>query len=332
MKNASQNSSHWSNQEESVKTNRPILLMLFLIKIFPNWIVNALVYPISFFFYLGASRARKEIRRFQKNLRDYTNGQFPKKLSEYKPIFSFSLCLVERIEGWVGKINEKNLIFQNDDFEEYKRLLVEEKKGVFVFGSHLGNLDLLRSLSTVCRVGVDTQIPVTVIMEIKTSENFSNTLKKINPDYEFTAIDPKDIGPETVIELQEKLSRGEVVVVTGDRTSAHSRNRFIRKDFLGKKANFPYGVFLLAALVHAPVFYIFGARKNLNALCPKNNVHVEKSEIEFSEEDDRKTRNKKMEDLCQEFVSKLEKFACMYPYQWYNFFDFWDDGLEDKVN
>lgn len=39
----------------------------------------------------------------------------------------------------------------------------------------------------------------------------------------------------------------------------------------------------------------------------------------------RKTRQAAIARYAQSYVDKLAEYACEYPYQWFNFFDFWHE-------
>lgn len=316
-------SKQWYEHKEQVRTSFPIMLTLWLVKILPIPVVAVIVFPVAFFYLVFSGRARREIKRFQKQMLAYTGGHVPHKVSVYRTIYSFSLYLVERTAGWLGKIDVEDVFFNDDDIDDYWENL-RNGKGVLLIGSHLGNIDLLRSLTTYNAVGVEEPIPVTVIMEIKSAEKFNSMLKAVNSNYEMTAIDPSEITPETIISLQEKIGRGEIVVITGDRVSAHSQGRNITAKFLGKDARFPYGVFLLAALLKCPVYFCFGLRDEPIMLRPINAVYMHRANTVFSD-CRRNERDEKIKALCEEFVMNLEKYCMWFPNQWYNFFDFWGD-------
>lgn len=312
----------WYEQKEAVKTSLPIKLTLSLVRILPLPAVCTIVFPVSFCYFIFSKRARGEVKRFQKQMKEFTGGHVPYRITVYRTIFSFSLYLIERIAGWVGKIQAEDIFFNDDDIDDYWENL-ESGRGVMILSSHLGNIDLLRSLSTMSRAGLNRVVPVTVIMEIKSAEKFNAVMKTVNPNYELTAIDPMDIGPDTILQLQKKISRGEIIVATGDRVSAHSKNRFITTKFLGKEANFPYGVFLMASLLECPIYYCFGLRDYPIMVRPVNSVYMEKSFVEFKN-CGKKMREEKIKILCEEYVRKLEKYCMWFPNQWYNFFDFWN--------
>ncbi len=310
---------HWADEKETVSSARPIQFLLFLLSKLPQAVVLALAFPVSLFYLLTSRRARRETRRYQKQLRSFSGGTAPRIISPYRQILSFSLCIVEKLEGWLGKMQYDNLIF-GGDIEELRALL-ESGTGAVLIGSHLGNMELLRSLSSFGRTGVSRNIPVTAIMESNATAQFNKALDEINPNAGFNLIDPADIGPDTIGTLTEQLERGGLVVFAADRTSARARTRCIREPFLGKAADFPYGVFLLTALLNAPTFFVFGLRTKTAALFPRYHMLVERAETAFSGK--RSERDAKIRALCREFIGKLEKYCVRFPYQWYNFYDFW---------
>ena len=91
------------------------------------------------------------------------------------------MCVIEKMEGWLGNIKYDKIICHDDDLNELKTNL-ENKKGALLLGSHLGNIELLRSLSSFGEHGVSRSIPVTTIIELKATEQFNRTLHEINPD------------------------------------------------------------------------------------------------------------------------------------------------------
>lgn len=311
---------HWADEKEVIKSNKPLLLLFLLMKHFPNFVVYILIFPIAFFYFVCSKRARTECILYQKNLKSYTKGCSPKRINAFKQILSFSLCVMEKMEGWLGNIKYDKIICHDDDLNELKSSL-ENKKGALLIGSHLGNIELLRSLSSFGEHGVSHAIPVTTIMELKATEMFNRTLHEINPEVDIDVINPTDINPDTIIKLQETIEKGGLVVIAGDRTSARARDRFIRTDFLGNQADFPYGVFLIAALLKCPVYFCFGLRNKTVTLFPKYHMFVERSKVIF--DCSRKEREQRIEELCDEFVRNLEKFCERFPFQWYNFYNFW---------
>ena len=327
MKNKTEELLHWADEKEVISSNKPLLLIFSLMQKLPSYLIFVLIYPISFFFYIFSKRGRVEAKNYQRQMKEFTGGKVPLKISPFKQILSFSLCVMEKMEGWLGNYHYNELVTHDDDLK-FLQSQLEQGKGALFIGSHLGNIELLRSLSSFGENGIIRKISVTAIMELKSTEQFNRTLKEVNPNVDFQVIDPEKIGVNTIVELQEQIENGGLVVITGDRTSARSRSRIIREKFLGKDADFPYGVFVLALLLKAPTYYVFGLRTKTASLRPKYHIFVEKSKVDFERPSSK--RDEKIHALCKEFVVKLEKYCIQFPYQWYNFYNFWK--LEDVAN
>lgn len=316
---------HWADAKEVIKTNKPLKFLLLLLKYTPGWMVRSFVFPVSIFYCIFSKNARLTAIEYQKQLREFSKTQsdkaVPRKISAYKQIASFAFCIVEKMEGWLGKVKFDRIQYQNDDIDDILSLL-KTGKGALLITSHLGNMELLRSLSEYNEQLVGRDVPVYVVMDMKINTNFSETLKSVNPKFSINVINSVDIGPDSMVILMDAIENGALVVIAGDRTSAKERDQIIKVDFLGREASFPYGVFLIPFLLKAPVYYMFGMRTRMSLSSPKQNVYIEKSKINF--ECSRSERAEMIKKCCAEFVGKLEKFCILYPFQWYNFFNFWD--------
>ena len=314
------NQTHWTEKQEVIKTNKPLKLLLVLFKWIPGVFVRALIYPVTFFYWIFSPEARRVAKEYQLRLREFTGRNIPPRISPYKQFLSFSLCVLEKMEGWLGKIKFSKIQYQNDDITSILDLL-KQGKGAMLITSHLGNMELLRSLSDYNEQLVGREVPVYVVMDMDINSNFSQTLKSVNPKVSFNVISSNNIGPDSMVTLMDAVDAGSLVVIAGDRTSPYSRDKNLEINFLGKKANFPYGVFLMASLMKVPIYFMFGLRSRLSIFNPKQNVYIEKCHVDFN--CPRSEREERIIQCCGEFVARLEKYCILYPYQWYNFFDFW---------
>jgi len=319
MKNEDQ--MHWADEKEVVKSNKPLKLILGLLKHLPGWVVRLVAYPISFFYFLFSSRARNESYRFQNQLREYTKGEYPKRISAFKQILSFAFSIIEKMQGWLGQIDFNQVGFCDDAVEQLREQLRQKKGSVIIF-SHLGNMELIRSISYHIEDSVGREVPIFAVMDLSTSEQFTKTINEINERATVNVIDSSNIGPDTICFLMEEMEKGSLLFIAGDRTSAYSRDKVIVNDFLGKPAQFPYGSFLIPFLLKSSVYYMFGLRSKTAIFNPKYKLYFEKSQIDT--ECGRTQREDNINAMCQEFIGNLENYTKQYPYQWYNFHNFWN--------
>ena len=232
---------------------------------------------------------------------------------------SAALNLVENVQSWAGKFSFEDVNWQNDDVHDLVSN-INAGKGTVIVISHLGNAQMMKGLASMGESGTERKMNITTISDAKISSGFNALLNEINPDSSFNLVNSNDIGPETILLLQERLEQGGVVVIAGDRVSAHT-DRNIEIDFLGEKARFPYGVFLLIALLNAPTYFVNGLRQKDFSLHPKYDMFVKKNPLDF--DCPRKEREARIVQTAENYVDNLEILTKIHPYQWYNFFDFW---------
>ena len=213
----------------------------------------------------------------------------------------------------------KNIEFAGDN--DTVRNLLRAKKGCMLICSHLGNIELFRSIFSYGSDDFDHIIPVTIIMDQKVTRNFNSMIGELNSRAKLNVICPDDISMATMTQLQDTIEEGGLVVISADRVPAHNTQRSLQISFLGKNARLPYGPFLIAALLNCPTYFIFSMRKYQSGFNPTYIVNLLKSETNF--EGGRKEREEKILELAAQYTKLMEHFIILYPYQWYNFFNFW---------
>ncbi|MDR3336110.1 MAG: hypothetical protein LBT16_02795 [Treponema sp.] len=315
--------SHWSEIKEQDAGYWHFKLMGFTIRIFPIIVARFVAYIVSFLYFVFSKHARTESREYLKRISAAKGGE---KFYTLPHITAFSLTLVEKAEAWCGKALFKRIHFQEDDIQNLIENL-EKGQGALLISSHLGNMEFIRGLAGYNRTGVSRDLPVTVIVDFAITGKFNQMLRELNPRVMTQIVSSKEIGPETIILLQDRIDAGELVAIAGDRTSANTRNKYLRLPFLGKDAPFSYGSFLLAALLDAPTYFIFALRKKDVSLSSQYNMYIHKSSVTF--DCSRKEREERIKEMARNFSEKLEYYCKQHPYQWYNFYDFWNDSFHD---
>ena len=327
MKNENENK-HWSQQEEQAAGYWQLKFLLILFNLLPVVVMRIIAFPVGFFYFLFSKRGRTESKRFLSTIAPFIKDpKIEKKCrSPFGPlrhIISFSLALIEKIQSWSGKFPFNNIHFKDDDISVLVSEL-ESGRGVFLIFSHLGNAELLRGMLGLDKTGLTKKISVTAIMDLKVTAHFNRMIKELNPQSAMDIISADEIGPHTAVLLEEKIASGGMVLIAGDRTSALGESRKYPIPFFGKEADFSSGIFYMAAMMNAPVYFIFGMRRKDLSLIPEYDMYVHKNNLPF--EYSKKERLKNSLILASSFVSLLENYCKEQPFQWYNFFDFWQEG------
>lgn len=315
-------SAQWYDVKEA-HNHFGLTLTFGLLKIFPAIFVRLLAFPVGFCYFLFSKKANAASRLYLTRLNEYiktSGGAKGVKVSALRHIIAFAISLTEKMEVWAGKFSFKQIHFQNDDVTDLIDNL-EHRRGAMVIVSHLGNSEMLRGLAYAAETGVSYPFAVNTIVDTKVTAGFNAMVKRINAGATMDIFSADDIGPDTILILQEKIARGELVVIAGDRMSANTKNRFVTQEFLGKPAPFAYGAYLLAALINAPTYFMFGVRKKDISIVPQYDMFVHKNPVSF--DCPRKEREERIKQTVANYAHHLETLCTAHPYQWFNFFDFW---------
>lgn len=131
----------------------------------------------------------------------------------------------------------------------------------------------------------------------------------------FTLINPA--GPlGGVPEMMSALQRGEIVCAMADRVFGNTQNA-VEVRFLGGQVRVPYSFYRLAAVTGAPIvmaFFPWQGRGQLSGwvrepLCVQ----------------DQGPAKQHYQPYAQQFMDGLTEFCIKYPYQFFNYFDWWND-------
>ena len=112
--------------------------------------------------------------------------------------------------------------------------------------------------------------------------------------------------------ISDAFKNNELVCMHADRFI--EGNKTLTSEFLGGKARFPMGPFVLAAKFKVPVSFVFAMKEtNLHyhffASGIKDYAHLNKETL--------------MQQMLDDFVAEMESKVKKYPEQWYNYYNFW---------
>lgn len=315
---------HWAKSKER-GTVLGIKLLMMVYSLLGRRIFNGILKLVIGYYHRSGKQTRQASEQFLAQVQNHCYQQniaINTSLSSYQHLLSFGHTILDKLAGWRGDIQISDLTIHG---QNYFDKVIGAKQGIVILGSHLGNLELCRALGR-----VRSKVTINALVFTEHAERFNSVMKTINPESSINLIQVSTLGPDTAILLQQKLEQGEWVVIVGDRTSTTQEQRVVWTDFLGKPAPFPQGPFLLATILAAPVYLLFGLRDESNtSKRPRFDVYFEP----FSEKIHlpRKQRTEALQALVQQYANRLEHFTLKAPLQWYNFFNFWQLSRDNKL-
>jgi predicted LPLAT superfamily acyltransferase len=262
---------------------------------------RVLLYPTTLYFVLTSPTTRNASRQFLSRALDGA----PTWRDVFRHHFCFAATILDRVFLLAGRFGIFEIAV---DGAEILLDRVAAGQGCILLGSHLGSFEVLRA------IGVsERRLPIRVLMHRDHNATIARVLDAINPAVARTVI---DLGaPGATLMVRDALERGEVVGVLGDRVDGSSRTARVR--FLGVEADFPLGPLLLASVLRVPVILFFGLYRGGR----RYDVHFEL--LAESLACDRSKRDLELTQWVQRFARRLEHYARAAPFNWFNFYAFW---------
>jgi predicted LPLAT superfamily acyltransferase len=263
-----------------------------------------LLYPLSLYFLACTPRARRASRAFLDRALG-RKARFPDLLRNFH---AFAATLHDRVYLLSGRFEDLDITVEGAGALE---AILAQGRGCILLGSHLGSFEAARALGR--RL---VRHPISIVMHEGVTRNTDAVLDRLAPELRAGVIAPG--RPETMLRIKECLERGEIVGILGDRP--FGSEKVARCPFLGVPARFPHGPFRLALTLQAPVVLFFGLYQGGNRYRICLEVLAELTGAAGEARVDAAQRR------LERYVERLEHYARAAPYNWFNFYDFWDEG------
>ncbi len=256
--------------------------------------------PIVLYYAVAVPRARRASRHFLER----ALGRKPGLIDLLRHLFSFAAVLVDRVYFVAGRYDAFEIrVFGQEALDATLR-----SGGCVLLGSHLGSFEALRACGENAG-GCD----VVMIMDEANARKIRSVLLDVNPRASESIVYVGD--PASALHAKERLDAGALVGILGDR--ARPGDKAIPLSFLGHPALFPLGPMSLTAALRAPVFVGFGLYRGGN----RYDIHFE--QLTDRVELPRDRRAEALAVLVEAYARRLQHYARLAPYNWFNFYDFW---------
>ena len=260
--------------------------------------------PIVLYFLLTGTEQRRASRDFLTR----ALGRPPTFAEIYRHFAAFAGRAVDTFGAWIGAIGRDSVIVETPDVLAGA---TADTRGALFVVAHVGNVDLSRAT-----LDDATRARITVLVHTRNAENYNRMLREFRPEAAANMIQVTDVGPETAIDLKDRVERGEWVVIAGDRTPVLSQGRVSHVPFFGAPAAFSNGPWILGALLDCPIYLLSCLRDG-----PKHRLSLElfADRIVLPRQD----RTAALTGYAARYAERLEQLARRDPFQWFNFYDFW---------
>jgi predicted LPLAT superfamily acyltransferase len=264
---------------------------------------HVLLFPITAYFLAFSPRQRDAARQYLGR----ALGRGARLADLWRLYFTFAATILDRVWLASGRTGDFALTVHGLDA---LRSRVEAGQGCLLFGAHLGSFEALRAIAD-----AGCPVEVSVLMHEANAARVKAVFDALGGPDRAAAIIPLGT-PDSMLRVREVLERGGLVGLLADRAPAGQRMH--RAAFLGQPAPLPTGPHVLAAVLGVPVLLAFGLRTGARRYDFRD----------FAERvapGGRAGREEAVAASVEAYARALEAMCRAHPYNWFNFFPFWQD-------
>ena len=263
---------------------------------------RVVLYGIALYFFLFAPASR----RASKDYLGRVLGRQPHWRDGFRHVFSFASTIHDRIYV----LNDRFDLFAiRVHGQEIIDAALAANRGALLMGAHLGSFEMLRAVAR-----HHNDIRASMAMYEQNAQKLNAMLAAISP------LAGQDIIPlgqiDSMLRIGERLEEGGVVGILADRSLDHGQTRPIM--FFGRLAYWPVAPFRMAAVVRRRLIFMTG----LYGLGNRYDIHFE-ALADFTDIGPA-DREAAIDRAMHRYVAMLERYCRAAPYNWFNFFDFWE--------
>jgi predicted LPLAT superfamily acyltransferase len=276
-------------------------------------VARLLLYPITLYFYFRRKPEREASRAFLSRVLGRRAG---------------AMDVMRHIHRFAGVVLDRVFLLARDDVRQFQldihglELLLDtyhQGRGMLLLGSHLGSFEILRVLAR-----EKPEVQLKVVLDKSQTPAVTELLHALNPAIGSSVIDAAGGGTAIVLGIKDAVEQGSVVALLGDRARPQEPTR--RAPFFGDTAPMPVAPYLIASVLDTPVLLCFGLYRGGNRYALHFEHFADRIQIPRSE------RNARLDDWLARYAARLEHHARLDPYNWFNFYDFWQsDRVEPAV-
>jgi predicted LPLAT superfamily acyltransferase len=293
------NNSPWKGVTGGRKWGQKGLLLLF--RFVPRGMLYGILACVVPFYMLFSRKGYLSIYRYFR--RRFAFSPFRSFLKTFHNHFVFGQCLLDKFAVYAGR-NDFKIVFTG--YDEYIRL-INSDKGFIIASAHVGNLELGGYL-----LFHGNKSAHTLVFSGEGGELMKNRAKAMARNNLFMIPLSNDLSHVFVI--KDVLARGNIVSVLCDRNMSNMKHS--EYTFLGEQADFPMGIFTLAAQWNVPVLSMFVVKESFRR------YHAYMQPVVA---DTQGKRTEVVDSYIKAFIRQLENIVRMYPEQWFNFYAFWKE-------
>lgn len=304
-------STHWAQIGESTFV-AGMWLLYHLHRLLGRWPFLLCLYPVVTYYWLAEPLARRSSLQYLQRMQQAHGlwARMPGWWHSHKHFRMFAQVILDKLLALTGRYRTERVRF---DGRQPLVELLERGQGAIIVTAHMGCIELCQAIAE-----QRPNLRLNILVHTKHAEQFNRVLQRLAPDSGVRLLQVSDFNAATAMMLADRVASGEFIAIAGDRVPVHE-SKTTSARFLGYEAAFPCGPYVLAALLKCPLYF-------MGCVHEGQSYAVEFVPLATQVQLPRTRRNEALAEYAQLYAQQLERLLCQAPYDWFNFFPFWEQG------
>jgi predicted LPLAT superfamily acyltransferase len=266
-------------------------------------VARGVLYLIAAYFFAFAPSARRSSLEYLRR----ALGREPTARDRFRHVFTFASTILDRLY----LVNDRSELFRvSIEGEDLMRSALAQGSGAFLLGAHLGSFEIMGAVGR-----REPGLRVTMAMYAPEANRLGNLLRTGSAHL----AEIITLGRlEAMLRIRDCLDEGKFVGMLADRSIGEAPAEAVT--FLGVPALFPSGPMRIAAALRRPVIFMAGLYRG------GNRYHVVYRQLADFSLPSAGRREEAVRAAIARYASLLEEHCRSDPYNWFNFYGFWDDA------
>ena len=311
--NTSQPATHWAHIGDSTFVFG-VVLLYWVYRVLGRWPFRIFLYPVVFMHWLLRPAVRNASAEYLQRIEQATAaiGHIPTRRDSLRHIALFAETILDKMLAVSGRHAFTPISFGDERQRLYAAAAAGQ--GGLIVTAHIGCLELCQTLAE--QRGI---IKLNILVHTRHAARFNQLLQRLGTTGDVNLIEVTEIGPGTAVMLAERVAAGEYVAITADRVSVFA-SKSVSVDFLDRPAPFPSGPWVLASLLKCPVWL-------LGCIHDGTGYSVHFEHLAERVVLPRGQRDTAIAAYVALYVQSLTRLLVRSPFDWFNFYPFWDQPL-----